>query len=141
MRLSNLNLGALPLFDRAPATIQEYYAGATVAPAGFTVRWTYTVPASKLALINQANILLLRDGVASPVGRTELGIEWPTGGTYPKLLFVTSLDNVVGDSHQQAIGQAGFMVAAQAVRGYTSDPSTGGTNFFILSATFTEFDI
>jgi len=123
--------------DRAPLTNQEVYNAATVAPHGPTVRWTYTVPTGRKALLQSAYVKLMRQVAAAPVGYAQAYIVYQTTG----IIISASINtNVIGDGSQLAIGQSITMLAGEEIHAGSDDASTGGSFRYLISANLLEYD-
>jgi hypothetical protein len=127
--------------DRNPVTITRTYSAGGVAPHAVTQRWIYTVPANKKFNIQLASVFTLRTGAAGPAGVVEALIDFvPAAGATTYIVDLTTIDAAVNSGKNFSLGANAVALAGDAIRGYTADPSTGGTNLYNLSLQGLEFD-
>jgi hypothetical protein len=127
--------------DRNPLTKGLIYSANLVAPHADTVRWTYTVPAGKKALIEQAQVAVLRSGAATAVAVVRAYVQATTLDVGTSILAYAAHHNIAANVQDGQVAGGTIMLAAnQVLEGKTDDPSTGGTNTFMVSAKLTEFD-
>lgn len=113
------------------------FASAAVAPAGVTVRATYTVPANRRGIITAANIMLMRDGAPGVAGLAQIWIDVNSGARVP---YVVDKTAAIGLCQHAAIGKNTTLIAGDVVNVTTFDNSTGGTYLFAGGFTIDEFD-
>lgn len=139
MIVDNSLSGRPAWYDRAPAIAFNVYE-AVIAPAGSTVRFTYTVPTAKKAYCEQGTVWLRRVTVAAPVGRADCRFVYtPSGGGANALVMAVIYGNVADAADRDALSSAFIMLAGDVMQFYTSDASTGGTVDFFGSLKATEF--
>ena len=141
MKVTSYAVARPAAFDRNPVQTVKSVTVYSDPPAGFTVRWTYTVPAGKRALITSGTINIQRYTVATVVGQLQymLAIS-PLGSGRTGFMGFYDNDNTVNRALRATIGQGPLLNAADVVEALTADSCTGGTNNVWISATFTEFD-
>jgi len=141
MRVSSYAVARPAAFDRNPVQTVKSLTVFSDSPAGTTVRWTYTVPAGKRALLTSGTINIQRYTVATSVGQLEyyLAIS-PLGSGRTGFMGFLDNDNTVNRVLRATIGQGPLLNTADVVEALSRDSSTGGTNNVWMSATFTEFD-
>lgn len=128
-------------FDRNPLAVAKAYVNAATAPHATTVRWTYTVPAARKVQLEMVALEVLRDAAAAPVGFASVLVRYtPNGGANTTIVRIDTLNNTVGAVNVQSLGGAITGFAGDLFEGVTSDGSTGGSNLYVVTAKFTEFD-
>lgn len=123
-------------YDRAPLLVQRLFAQ-TIAPAGLTARWSYTVPASRKCLVENAIAIQTRITAAGAGGYCASFIG--DGAAY----VVAAIGYQFTSAGMQQTGAlAGAMVylAGSTITGQTWDTSTGGTVEYLVSMKATEYD-
>lgn len=127
--------------DRNAANVGSTTEALGVAPHGNTNRLSYTCPAARRATILVSNINILRATAAAPVGtvraitqltQVNAGLTWPN--------TVKTQQNTVGNVTNQNIALTISMFPTEALILQTADPSTGGTNDFLVSLGILEYD-
>lgn len=136
MRISSYAVARPMYWDRAPSQVSIGYYN-TIAPAAYTTRWTYTVPAGRKAFIDSGSINVNRVTVAAPVGVARATIETPASSI---ILAVFATSNIAGDIQRASVGGSLLILAGTAIVGTTEDTSTGGTMLFAMFAHGVEFD-
>jgi len=132
----------LAWYDRNPVSVIKWWGMQDVAPHFSTQRWTYTVPTSKKAYIENVNAMAVRTVVATTVGRVcDYVVYYPSGGGSLWLTEAEFIKNAVGDSDKNNIACPITMLVGDTVTGFTSDDSTAGTVDHFLMAKITEFDV
>lgn len=141
MRVFNLGTARPQWYDRGPIAIGQLYAVNGVAPHAQTTRWTYTVPASRKALIEVSQVSIARDGAAGAASTSYATIT-TTGVTnaQPIFSFTQQVSNTLGTFAQSNVGTNALLLAGQSLTSTTQDNSTGGTNGYTVSAKITEYD-
>jgi len=141
MRVSSYAVARPAAFDRNPVQTVKNYAAFSLAPAALTVRWTYTVPAGKRALLTSAHIYVQRNSTATSIGQNQYDISIaPLGIGATAIMQFYDSDNTLQRTLSGFMGQGPLLNATDVVTGNTRDGSTGGSNNTSISATFTEFD-
>jgi len=126
-----------PWYQTNFTTDNEVYTAANVAPHAITTRWTYTVPANRVAIVANCDLLIMRD--AAPTTASLAFTELIAAGT-ARVLWVGEISSTVGESHSGFLGWSAILRAAQTLVANDSDGSTGGTHVFIESANIMEFN-
>lgn len=128
-------------YDRNPLSVFKSFNLAAVAPHVNTVRWTYTVPAGRKAMIESVMIETFRDAVAGAAGLFIGFIRYAVGGAGGDAYVVArSNANTLGAESRINESQGGIMFAGDVLTGETVDGSTGGTVLYMVNAKITEFD-
>lgn len=117
-------------------------ANVTVGPAGDTVRWTYTAPALRKAIIECVSMFQRRETAATTPGHVSCFLQLrPNGVGFFPFAEQGSESNVVGNVVTAGLGTCGSLLPGDSVEAHTTDASTAGTNFFDLNGHFMEFAI
>jgi len=128
-------------YDRNPAPAAQFYSGSGVAPHSATVRWTYTVPAGKKAMVEFIECAVWRRTAATTAGSSRGFIQYtPQGGSTVVLLRAEVNTLTLGDKDCVTTGQALVLKAGDALEAITEDLATGGNCDYILNVKITEFD-
>lgn len=127
--------------DRNYSTKGSVYDANAVAPHALTTRFTYTVPASKKAIIGSGTVHFFRDGTSGGAARMQAQ------------LTVTTADATVAACTRLEDSTAAFavtnnaptpgqmtLIAADIVRAQTFDLSVGGTYSYLISIAVGEYD-
>jgi hypothetical protein len=124
---------------RNPLVVSLAFVAFDVAPHAFTQRWSYTVPAGRMALLAFFECGVWRAGAPTTAGRARA-----------QVLIVRGVANVVAiaqitpvsTQNMDSFSSAPLMVLTDGwtVYGYTEDTSTGGTVNYAVSALIQEFD-
>jgi len=126
-------------YDRAPASVSKVYSAAGVAPHGETTRFTYTVPAGKLALVASVVASAVRVTAAAPVGYAFAAVKLNDGTVNAPIVIAAEIGNTV-DSDARMNGTPQLVaLAGTVITGTTADGSTGGTFNYELGAIIYEF--
>ena len=129
-------------YDRNPKSICVGFSGA-LAPHSTTIRWTYTCPAGKRAMIELLQCSVRRVTAASMPNDFFSGILFtPIVGDEGIILiaYITSAETAVGAKELNMLGGNLMLQPGDEIKGYTGDFSTGGTVFYVLNYKLTEFD-
>lgn len=120
--------------ERSGADIDDEYAAGGIAPHGLTTRWTYTVPVSKIAVIELIMVNILRDGASAAPSSVQGRIEYtPSGGALGQLLTAEIVTGVLGDKDGKVWGGQLWLYAGDVLQCRTFDASTGGTMTYRLT--------
>lgn len=125
----------------AAATRQDrVYAANLIAPHAATIRWEYTVPNGRRAILENGSAWIARSAVAAPAATAQADIVVLRGGVAPALLILRAslLDNVVGANIFTQLQQPWKLNAGDVVRGQTNDQSTGGSHAYHIAGVFHE---
>lgn len=138
MRVNNASSGRPQYYDRNPLTVSVLgYFNAGLAPAGSTLRASYTVPSNRKANISAVSLSMIRQTVATTPLLAGAGIQRTTDvGDFSANLY----NNVVGATDEARSGINLFGFAGNVYNLNTFDNSTGGTIQFDLQAWIYEFD-
>lgn len=116
----------------------SHYAANGLGPHVPTIRWTYTVPSAKAAMIDGLSVNLLRVAVAAPAAFAQV-LVYGTGGVY--WADVSAQDNAIGSGRFLVAGLVGYARAGEAISSQTFDGSTGGAYNYSASLRYHEFGI
>jgi hypothetical protein len=113
----------------------QSYSAAAVAPHVATIRWTYTCPANRIAMVQSARCHVLRDGAtANP------GIARATVNVTNAICDARIIDGTVNAYRSEIIGVSAMTTAGGTITGVTSDASTLGTCNLLCNANIIEFN-
>ena len=141
MKISNPGSSRPAWYDRNPLPVSEKFFTQTLAPAGVTAQWTYTVPTGRKAMVESAFCYLDRATVATTAGYAQAFIQYLPQGVAAADMVQAAINNNAVDSSDKAINAGtAVMVAGDQLRGQTSDASVGGTYRADVIAKLTEFD-
>lgn len=128
--------------DRNPSTVCKHYIAAAKAPHTIEVRWTYTVPTGKKAMLEFAETQIFRDAAASTVGIASCDIAMLGDGVTCDMTLLRSMvhTNNVGDHMNNSTGGPILLLEGFKIFASTYDSSTGGTMKYKVNAKLTEFD-
>lgn len=128
-------------FDRNPLAVAKSFVQTAVAPHATTVRWSYTVPAARKCQLEMVALEVLRDVAAAPVGFASVLVRYtPSGGAATTIVRIDTLNNTVGAVNVSSLGGAITGFPGDLFEGLTADGSTGGSNLYVVTGKFTEFD-
>lgn len=114
-------------YDRSAAGLTLTY-GDTVAPHAETVRWSYTTPSNRAAMLGGLALSVLRVSAAGTAGIVLIRAKYrvaSAGLSYYDT--VPLLDNNVGAHNQLAVTLSFVMQVGDIIELLTSDASTTGT--------------
>lgn len=128
-------------YDRNPRSSVKGYDAPTVAPHTVEVRWSYTVPKGKKAIIEGVYVKLIRRNVADPVGFASCHVDFleKGGSANPPILKAMIVTNVAGDMDKDVL-EGITMYEGDKISGVTQDLSTGGSIAYMTGCKITEFD-
>lgn len=127
--------------DRNGLTIGNGISASGVAPHGVTNRYTYTVPASRKAIVCAWSGIGIRQTAAAPVGLVEIDCRFITASALnARVGQDMSLDNTVGAKCVLNLAPQQVLLSTEAVNFLTADASTGGTWLYQSFFTGTEYD-
>jgi len=141
LRINNPASGRAAYYDRNPAT-KDMGSQTTVGNHVTTLRFTYTVPSGRKFALGWLQVFLNRFTVATTAAQVfcEITIT-PSGGAELLMAYVeTAVSNLVDTNRMQTVGAGLILLAGDALKGYDSDGSTGGTVTVGEQITGTEFD-
>lgn len=140
MRISSYAVARPAYYDRNATTGVQAYDAAPVAPHVLTTRWTVTVASGRKAMVENANVRLVRLTAAAPVGQTNIQIIVTSGATQVDLFNIFTWDNTVNVFRSAAMPASVTLYAGETLAATTSDVSTGGTNYIGMFGKYTTFD-
>jgi len=119
-------------------TISNQHYGAQLFPHLETVRWTYTVPANRLAIVMSAFTSVIRYTAATTAAIPDAEIVINAG---PRLVRSEIGGNTIGTRSSDPVGQSAILKAGHTLEGKTYDGSSGGQCIYTVSANIAEFDV
>jgi hypothetical protein len=116
-------------------TIQRsVYSAANLAPHSLTERWSYTVPASRIAIIAHTHLAIMRYTAPTAASGARAWIE-------PAFIdLVYEITANVGVMNRGVMGQSSVLVAGEVCKSKTADDSTNGSYNYYTSASLMVFD-
>lgn len=130
-----------PWYQPNAKTIGAFYAANLVGPHTLTVRFTYTVPANRIANILSALAFPIRDGTAAnPSLVTDQILQGTNAARLVLSEFVNGTIGAAGAQSSNIVGQNTTAFAGDTIVGYTSDGSANGTCTHQLGFSGIEFD-
>ena len=139
MRLSSLAAARPAYYDRNATSVLQSYA-AIIAPAGYTIRWTYTCPTGKKAVAEAISVRLWRQTAATTLGTAYGEIRTVVGTDYQINTFVLVYDNSLTTSYFNACPTQATLYAGEQLTAATNDTTTGGTIAYVMAAKLTQYD-
>jgi len=128
-------------YDRNPISRVDSASADGVTPHGATDRLTYTVPAGKKALIEQADAKIWRQTAATTAGEVFVAFTvTPGGGSQQFVMRDAFFTNAVNDSAKLSMSPNMTLKAGDVFTIATFDGSTGGTTRYRLGYKLTEYD-
>lgn len=110
-----------------------------LAPHALTIRWTYTVPAGRVAYVESAQVTAWRETAAAPLGTVGAVVRCtPVAGVLCNIVGAWLFDNTVGARQAEALGSMGYLSAGDVIDGITFDQGVGGTASYRVDAKYTE---
>lgn len=125
-------------YDRAPTIKGAVYAATSVVPHGTTARWSYTVPASRKALIEAATAVMTRLAAASAPAEVLALVQIPAAPSY--VVVAQLYNNAASVSFNGQLAGAVILLAGNTLSALTADASPDGTMAYNLSFKGTEYD-
>lgn len=125
-----------PWYQPNFTTAQQSYSTLAIAPHNQTQRWTYTVPASRIAKIMSAQCGVVRDGATANPGFAASFITIAGNVSLIAPIGVGTL----GASFVTSIGEGPMLPTGTTIIGYTIDLSTLGTCYLACLANLMIFD-
>ncbi|HYS76894.1 MAG TPA: hypothetical protein VEM38_12445 [Burkholderiales bacterium] len=127
--------------DRNPTAKVFNSSTGSVAPHAGTIRWTYTVPASRKCLVEFIALLQVRITAAAPVGLWQNAIQYtPSGGGATTIWNLISIGNAINDKDHEDLGASMTLLAGDTLNQLDADASTGGTTQQVSGFKGTEYD-
>jgi hypothetical protein len=112
------------------------YSAALIAPHGFTNRWTYTIPASRIGRVMMAEVELMRD--AAPVAAGTAYCYITVGAVFgPDMREITA---TVGVPRALFTSEGTIAIADDVITSTTADGSNGGTYTYVSCANIMVFN-
>lgn len=125
----------------APLMVLNVVAIGSTAPHADTVRWTYTVPANRFAIVELLHLKNKRDTAAAPAGSLSNYVGYTVSGGTEQVLINTQHFAAAVDAGDSATwGSEMRLATGDRLRGRTSDTSTGGASFYYNIMKATEYD-
>ena len=139
MKLGSLASARPQYYDRAPATKSQLYS-ATLAPHVDTQRWSYTVPAGYKAYVETAYTLSLQQTAPTVAAGGYSGVFTNTDDASASIVSYAYLVSATANT-QSAMGVSGVALLnpGNMIFGQSSDGSTGGTRYIVISAKYSTF--
>jgi hypothetical protein len=140
MRLANLTFPTRQPFERAATYPHQQFLAGAVAPHAGTVRFTYTVPTNRIALLTAVHVKVRRETAPTTAGLVSAFVYLtdPTANVY-RFASVSFVSSTVG-AQDWFSGYVGtFVPAGWSVSAQTGDSSTGGTCAYEISVHIVEF--
>ena len=139
MKLGSLASARPQYYDRAPATKSQLYS-ATLAPHADTQRWSYTVPAGYKAYVETAYALSLQQTAPTVAAGGYAGVFTNTDDALASIVSYAYLVAATAAT-QSAMGVSGVALLnpGNNIFGQSSDGSTGGTRYIVISAKYSTF--
>jgi hypothetical protein len=129
-----------PWYQTNFATVGKNYVGSAVAPHASATRWTYTVPASRIAIVKSCYCFLMRDGAPGTAALASCQIGATLSGTAVIVLAAEQNTATLSVAVVAYLGDSVVLKAGDVLEGYTFDLSTTGTYRYRVTATLIEFD-
>ena len=127
-----------PWYQPNFTVVAKSYNGQGIAPHAWTNRWSYTVPANRLAILSGGQVSLYRATAAGTAALTQAEI-WDD--TAKKEIYIATIrTNTVGDHRDLPITGEAVFLAGEAFISDTTDASTTGTIDYIIATTILVFD-
>lgn len=126
--------------ERTHTQVANSYTAGAVGPHANTSRFTYTVPAGRIARVQLLYALSLRDAAPGAAGQGFARFTFaPAGGGATLLMGALVQSITVGDQQSLAWGNDLWLFAGDVIDALTSDNSVGGSHFYNLGFKATEF--
>jgi hypothetical protein len=129
-------LQRLAYYDRAPTNTALNFQSNAIAPAGTTVRATYTVPTARKAIITGGSCGVRRRTAATTPAYPNVQLAAPSGF----LAQLSTGSNAIDQGADITIASGQVALAGQAIAFQTTDSSTAGTVDFYGVCAILEFD-
>jgi len=117
------------------------YQGTGIAPHVAVERWTYTVPANKIARVDMISLSQTRVNASTTIGNSSLTLNIAPGGINSvRLLKNMMRTQAIGDTRRIDISPKIILSATDRIYGYTEDTSLGGGVSYLASVVISEID-
>lgn len=124
-----------------PTKVTQLYAAAGVGPHGVTTRWTYTVPAGRLAMIETLNAHVLRDAASGAPAIAGGYVQYtPAAGAATRVINPTIINGALGAVLDAPAIAPFFAQPGDVFLCQTLDLSAGGTLAYVFTLIATEMD-
>ena len=134
-------MGYQEFIDREGRPLLFTWYDTTSAPAGLTVRFTYTVPVGKAAVIAMRSASICNRTIATTANIVRAYHRSNLSGGGLKEVLLAQSQLVLDSSHVEiAHGYAGPILAGDVLDGVTLDSSTGGFKSYQLGLEVLEYD-
>lgn len=140
MRIIYPSVARNAYYDRTPTFLTKRYEATLIAPHVQAVRWTYTVPANKRAVLQEAHIFIVRSGVAIGADYAEAQLSIQSGGIFSRFIHVAFIDNTGGKAFYTDTQTTIYLDTGQIMQAITADASNGGTLDYYVNAFIMEYD-
>jgi len=130
-----------PWYQPNFTTSNQHYEGYNIAPHNNTVRWTYTVPANRIAIVRSAFGFI---GTSQAATTPEWASLFIAINNTCRILDEQFLNNTVGVTLSHMVGESALLVAGDTLKCTTTDGSSGATpghKRYIGSANIIEFNV
>jgi hypothetical protein len=132
-----------PYYDkrRNPKQIMMSYSGSVAPPHPQTLRWQYTVPAGRQAIVELLVAVTQRDAAASVAATASDYIILEAHGAGNMVLIYAWIASLsLGAQTALTVGTALTLYESDRLNAYTYDGSADGTVSYVISAKIIEFD-
>lgn len=141
MKINSPSTARAAWYDRNPLMISNDFATSSLAPAGNTSRWSYTVPSARKAALESSLANVIRETAATTAAYSAFTIQYtPSGGGGITIVRAGFNNNAVGTQGLDSKGSVGYLLAGDNIQGFTFDASTAGTLRGDVAVKVTEFD-
>lgn len=125
---------------RNPTPVSFHNDSGAVGPHALTARWTQSVPANKIWVIESILVAVRRITVAAPIGLYTARLRISDAGAPTWLIHWQSVDNTVNYFHLETLAGAIHLNTLASLTFETEDLSTGGTLDFVVSGRLYEYE-
>ena len=128
-------------YDRNPESLVKGYDSPSLAPHSVEVRWSYTVPKGRKAIVEGLFVKLIRRTTATTEQLASCHVDFieKDGGANPAVLKAVIVTNLVGDIDKDVL-EGLVMYEGDYISGATQDLSEGGTIAYMTGCKITEFE-
>jgi len=126
-----------PWYQTNFTTDNKRYGSGSVAPHALTNRWTYTVPADRIARIMGSYCMLMRDSAPTSASYAVSAILVASAVYLPYLVEITSATYV---PRLMGYSESAIVRAGETIVGQTADVSVGGTYSYEVDVNIMVFD-
>jgi hypothetical protein len=127
-------------YDRNPLQIILRFTG-DLAPHGWVLHASYTVPTARKAKIERVHLRVQRDAQAIVPGYSDAIVQYqPAGGAVGSIARVSIRDLVIGANQAETSGEGGTLSAGDLIQVGDEDTSNGGLVWYEEIVMLLEFD-